>query len=370
MTNLSITGVSKLQSQLAIDRACPECQPVSRRDFLKTTAAGVAGVAAAGAGLAGLSALPRNVSAGEAGTLANPAAASGAAAAESLVAQFYKTLSDEQKKIMCFAFDHPLRSKVDNNWFIIDKPMKQLLKPEQQEMVRDIFLDLHSDEYAGQVLHQVDDDNKEDGGFGACAIAMFGQPGQDFEFVFTGRHVTRRCDGNSVKGEGFGGPIFYGHAAEGFNESAKHRGNVYWYQAQQANEVFQALDGKQRTLALRQDPRPERHTATVKLRGSTQGLTGVPVSELSADQKGLVRKVMADLLAPFRKGDADKAMAMIEAGGFDNLHMAFYNAKGMDIGNDGVWDVWQLEGPNMVWYFRGAPHVHTWVHVREPAARS
>jgi hypothetical protein len=44
--------------------------------------------------------------------------------------------------------------------------------------------------------------------------------------------------------------------------------------------------------------------------------------------------------------------------------MAFY--KNMDIGNDGVWDVWQIEGPNMLWYFRGAPHVHTWVNIREP----
>jgi hypothetical protein len=45
--------------------------------------------------------------------------------------------------------------------------------------------------------------------------------------------------------------------------------------------------------------------------------------------------------------------------------MAFY--KNHDIGNDGVWDVWQIEGPAMLWYFRGEPHVHTWVHVRQSA---
>ncbi|MDB5911318.1 MAG: hypothetical protein JWP34_5435 [Massilia sp.] len=78
-----------------------------------------------------------------------------------------------------------------------------------------------------------------------------------------------------------------------------------------------------------------------------------------------MRKVMDDLLAPFRTTDADKALALIEAGVMDNLHMTFYTGK-YDIGNDGVWDVWQLEGPSMVWYFRGAPHVHTWVHIREP----
>jgi hypothetical protein len=86
---------------------------------------------------------------------------------------------------------------------------------------------------------------------------------------------------------------------------------------------------------------------------------------LSQDQRGVVRKVMADLLAPFRKQDADEALKYIEAAGFEHLHMAFY--KNQDVGNDGVWDVWQLEGPNMVWYFRGDPHVHVWVNVKAPA---
>ena len=74
---------------------------------------------------------------------------------------------------------------------------------------------------------------------------------------------------------------------------------------------------------------------------------------------------MSDLLAPFRKPDADEALRLVEDNGFDNLHMSFY--KNQDIGGDGVWDVWQLEGPAMIWYFRGEPHVHTWVHIRERA---
>ena len=74
---------------------------------------------------------------------------------------------------------------------------------------------------------------------------------------------------------------------------------------------------------------------------------------------------MADVLAPFRKADADEALKLIEKNGFDNLHMSFY--KNEDIGHDGVWDIWQIEGPAMLWFFRGAPHVHTWVHVREKA---
>ena len=72
---------------------------------------------------------------------------------------------------------------------------------------------------------------------------------------------------------------------------------------------------------------------------------------------------MEDVLAPFREKDRTESIKLIEANGFDNLHFSYY--KNMDIGNDGVWDVWQVEGPAMLWYFRGSPHVHVWVHIRE-----
>jgi hypothetical protein len=277
------------------------------------------------------------------------------------VTTLYKSLSEEQRTKLCFPFEHPLRLKVDANW-MINQPQKKLLKADQQAMVREIFNGLHSPEYAERVMQQVKDDG--DGDFEAeTSVALFGEPGSGkFEFVLTGRHCTRRCDGDSVEGAVFGGPIFYGHAAESFNEAPDHPGNAYWYQAKRANEVFQMLDGKQRELALRDDPRKERQTRTVELTGKTQGLPGIPMTELSSDQKEHVRKVIADVLAPFRKEDVDEALKAIDAAGFDHLHMAFY--KNMDIGNDGVWDVWQIEGPKMVWYFRGKPHVHTWVNIK------
>jgi hypothetical protein len=84
---------------------------------------------------------------------------------------------------------------------------------------------------------------------------------------------------------------------------------------------------------------------------------------MSKDQRKLVEMVLADLLKPFRKKDVDEAMKIIKAsGGVASLSMAFY--KNLDLGADRVWDVWQLESPNMVWYFRGHPHVHTWVNIR------
>lgn len=329
---------------LPVPGSCPDCH-ITRRDFLKSTVIGAAALAVAPTALT--------------------AAGKTKATSETLVATLFKSLSDEQRNSIVFPFDHPLRSKVDNNWHITKKTIAELLNKDQQAMVRDIFNGLHSPEYAKRVFQQVEHDSGGPGNFGDVAVALFGEPGTGkFEFVLTGRHCTRRCDGDSVAGTAFGGPIFYGHAAQGFNEKPTHPGNVYWYQAVRANHVFQMLDGKQRGVALLGDPRAERGTETVKLKG-TKELPGLAVSELSADQKAEVRKVMADLLAPFRKSDADEAMKLIEANGFDNLHMSFY--KNMDIGNDGVWDVWQLEGPAMIWYFRGAPHVHTWVNIRRTA---
>ena len=285
---------------------------------------------------------------------------------ETLAASLYKSLTDEQKNLICFGFDHPLRQKVDNNWHITKQKISTFLTPDQQAMTKEIFHNLHSEEYVSKVWEQFDSDNKGDGGFGSASIALFGEPDKDgFEFVLTGRHCTRRCDGDSVKGAAFGGPIFYGHAAQGFNEKADHPGNVYWYQAQRANEVFKMLDGKQRDHALVDKTRDEEGNKTVNLTGKAKGIEGIPMTELSSDQKDGVRKVLADLLKPFRKQDSDEALKLIEKNGFDNLSLAFY--KEGDIGNDGVWDNWKLEGPAMVWYFRGAPHVHCWVHVRESA---
>jgi len=337
------------------ERYCPDCNDSSnelnRRDFIKTTSA--AGIVAAttitGADIARAADNQKKK-----------------ATSETLVAQLHQSLTEDQKKACTFSFDDPLRKEVNNNWFITKARVGKTFDKDQQDLIRQIFLGLHSEEYAQKVLGQVEHDNRGRDGFSGCSVALFGEPGSGkFEFVFTGRHVTRRCDGDSVEGAAFGGPIFYGHAAQGFNEPPDHPGNAYWYQAKRANELFQALEGKQRDIALRSDPRPERRTKTVELAGKASGLKGLPYSELTTDQKALAEKVMEDILAPFRKQDRDECMKLIRANGTDDLHFSYF--KNMDVGGDGVWDVWQIEGPHMVWYFRGDPHVHTWVNLRAPA---
>lgn len=324
---------------------CPDCDGISRRDFLKGVGSAAA-VAAAGS-------IP---------VFATPRAAA-AAAPDTLVAQLYKTFTPEQKSAVCFGWDHPKRLMISNNWHIVPQTIGKFYTPDQQELIAEIFKSAHSPEWVDKRLQQMRDDAGPEG-IKAYNIAVFGEPGtKQFEWVMTGRHLTLRQDGDSEPGVAFGGPIFYGHAAQGFNEKPDHPGNVYWYQALRANEVFQALDGKQREKALVTGGVPPESPATL-LSHDAGERPGILVSEMSRDQRGLVAKVLEDLLAPMNKADVDEARKYLKShGGLAGLNMAFYKAE--DIGSDQVWDVWRLEGPTMVWYFRGSPHVHTWVYLAD-----
>ncbi len=334
---------------------CPECanpdffSTVTRRQFVQR-----AGIVAAAA------ALPQMALAAP----DQPAASQ--PTSESLVAKLYGTLSDEQKKQICFDWDHlkdgsPLRLHVSANWHIT-KPtiLSDFYTADQKEMIEQIFLGLYNPDWHDRVRKQLKDDG---GGWGKNHnVALFGTPGTGkFEFVFTGRHITVRCDGDSNDHVAFGGPIFYGHAAQGFTEKPDHPGNVYWHQALKANALYQMLDGKQRQQALISEEPAE---TEIHFRASKDEIPGLSGSELTADQIEHLKKVLEALVEPYRTSDRQEADRCLTAqGGLDACRLSFYRSG--DLGDDGVWDVWRLEGPSFVWHFRGSPHVHTWVSVAD-----
>ncbi len=282
--------------------------------------------------------------------------------AETLVKTLFESLTPKQRETICMPWEHTKRSMVGANWAIVKPTISEIFTADQQKMMEGILRGVTSEEWYPRVLQQMKDDG---GGLDQYHVALFGDPKSDkgkFEWVLTGRHLTLRADGHSNANAAFGGPIFYGHAPKD-TEDPSHPGNVYWQQAQQANAVFQALDGKQRSVALLEKAPSE---DKIKLQGKSGEFAGIAIGELSKDQKALVQKTMQSLLAPYRPSDASDAMKAIEAnGGLDTLHLAFYKQE--DLGSDGVWDIWRLEGPALVWHFRGAPHVHTWVNIARDA---
>ena len=337
-------------------------QLLSRRKFLGTTG-GAAALVAVGGHLKPSAAWARLL---ENATPAAPASSS----PESLVKVLYDTLSEAQRKAVCFGWDHTeterglLRTYVSNNWNVTEQEINSdFYTQDQRQIIRDIYQGMLNPEWVPKVDRQLKDDA---GGWGNDqSIAIFGTPGDaggKCEFVMTGRHLTLRCDGNSAEHVAFGGPIFHGHAASGFTEKPDHPNNIFWPQALEANKLYTMLDGKQRELALVKQGMPGEEE--VDFRGAGGKFQGIPVKELAGDQREQVQRVLSMLVEPYRQSDADEAVACLKKqGGLDACHLAFYEEG--DLGNDGVYDNWRLEGPSFVWHFRGRPHVHIWINVAD-----
>ena len=345
---------------------CPDCEnglPLPRRDFLKT-----AGATSAAVGVAvSAGSLPRVVTAADADAAKQ--------APETHVKKLYDALNESQRKEICFDWDYVvtsptrrggtglLRSFISNNWSITPRAINSdFFTKDQQELIRAVFEGVYNPEWLPKIEKQLQDDA---GGYGrGQSIAIFGKPGEKFELVMTGRHLTVRCDGNTTEHLAFGGPIFYGHQASrvsGLLEKDGHPGNVFWHQALAANKVFEMLDGKQRKSALL-TRRPQE--SSVGFRGADGKFPGIPIADLSADQTKEIEKVLDTLLEPYRKTDQVEARACLKAqGGLAKCSLAFYQEG--DLGDDSVWDNWRLEGPSFVWYYRGHPHVHVWVHIAD-----
>ena len=286
---------------------------------------------------------------------------------ESLVKKLYDTLDEKQRKAVAFPWDYKnhnglLRKHISNNW-LITKPLirSNFFTKDQQTLIRGIWEGLLNPDWIDRFDLQLKHDM---GGWGKRqAIAIFGEPGTGkFEFVQSGRHGTLRCDGDSAAHVAFAGPIMYGdEGSSGYFEKVNHPDNIFWHQALEANKLYQMLDGKLRKQALQKEAPDE---AEIAFRGHSGQFTGAPVADMTRDQKEHMQKILRLLLEPFRKNDRDEAVAALKKnGGLDQCHLTLY--KRDDLGRDGIYENWRLEGPAFVWHWRGAPHVHVWVHVAD-----
>jgi hypothetical protein len=340
---------------------CPDCgeaveatnqsrhsfHEIPRRAFLQTT--GKAAVAIAAAPLLNFAS---PLIARETGEMA-----------ETLVKRLHDTLTEAQKKAVLLPWNDARRLQVNNNWRVVPQAIDEFYSSEQQRLIQEILQGVTSEEGDEKILRAMQDDM---GGLGNYSACLFGDGDEKLAFMLTGRHQTIRADGGAEKNVVFGGPVFYGHAVT-FNERPDHPGNVWWHQARLASKVFHALDGKQQKLALVLRGSPADNPASIQLQGEKGAFAGIPVSELSRDQKALVEEVIRSLLAPYRQSDIERVMAAVSAnGGLDKLHLSFYQDGDLP-DKDGIWDRWKLEGPSFVWYFRGSPHVHTWINIANNA---
>jgi hypothetical protein len=275
--------------------------------------------------------------------------------AEQLVAEFAASLSPAQREVICLPVDHAARLTVNANWHVTKPELgDDFYTDSQRDLADRIVRQLTSEDGYARLQKQMEDDS---GGLQAYSVAIFGEPSvedQPFQWLLTGRHLTLRADGDSYDRLAFGGPLIYGHGEESSPEA-----NLFYYQTKQVNQVFRALDSQQQQQALCSGPPEE---TSVELRGAAGTFAGIPVRELSDDQRTLVADSIRVLLSPYRTEDVDEVMQAIELqGGLGSLQLAFYRDE--DLEGDHIWDLWRIEGPEFVCHFRGAPHVHAYLHV-------
>lgn len=336
-----------------LPQTCPECSEtvapmtsLARRDFIR--AVGVMG------GAALLPSVAKAASADKPRT-AKPA--------ESLVREFFATLTDEQKKAMVLPWNHgaekgglATRLKTHNAAPLGKKLGEQFTKA-QQDLIRTTFKAILSGEDAYERISRKGTWDSS-GSFEGNGVAIFGDPTgkEPFSWVFAGHHLTLRCDGNSQPNTAFGGPMYYGHSANGHSEA-----NVYNYQTRQVMSVFDMLNAQQQKQAVIVGD-PGDGVGALKAKLVAQPPTGIAYAELDQSQQALVTGVMRTLISPFRQEDGDEVMQLIKTnGGMEKVRLAFYK-ENAEKGND-RWDYWRLEGPGFVWNYRVLPHVHCFVNV-------
>lgn len=343
----------RLQTGICLDCSSSAPAEPSRRQFLRTVGGASLAVAAGGIAPAVVRAAPETKS-------VRPA--------EELVRELFSTLSAEQKQKLVMPWDHgadggraiPTRLRMFNA-AIDGKRIGTEYSAAQQELNERILRAICSDD---EGYRRITRDGKFDtgGGFKGCGAMIFGDPSnnQKFSWVFACHHLTVRCDGNSEPGAAFGGPMYYGHSAHGYSAS-----NVFRYQTQAVQSVFEVLDAKQRETAIASGS-PGEQANSVKFRPAGQPHPGIGYHDLSKDQRQHVETVMREILSPYRREDADEVMQIVKTnGGWDKLHLAFYKDSAMK--DDQPWHFWRLEGPGFVWNYRVLPHVHCYVHIASQA---
>jgi hypothetical protein len=333
-------------------QACPECEhgpQFGRRDFIRVL--GASAVAAA---------LPLSPLA-----LARAAREEKQAKAEQLVFELFSTMDAEQKTKLVFPWNQvrgkdPLPARLmTGNGAVKGSEIGLAYNKKQVELLDKIFHSIANGEEGYRQLSR----NKTfdaSGDFENIGAQIFGEPaeGKKFSLVFTGHHITVRCDGNSEEKTAFGGPLYYGHSPSGYAKN-----NVFHAQTDAAIGVFDSLTDEQKKTAVLGNRGWQDGVNSVKLPGKAEKRAGLAYADMSKEQTAAIEKLMKQLVAPYRKEDGDEVLEILKAnGGFEKLNLAFYTDKDSEMAKK-QWSYWRLEGPGFVWSYRALPHIHTFVNI-------
>ncbi|MGD8375675.1 MAG: DUF3500 domain-containing protein [Acidobacteriota bacterium] len=275
---------------------------------------------------------------------------------DDLAARLFRSLDGSLREAACVPYDHPYRQyhnrgvagggvDIDGDRFsweqrslLTDLLHAALSGPGRERLTRQFFIRWP--------------------GVQGLRLLICGEPGASaYQIVLSGPHLNLRIGGVSREGVAFGGPLVYGDQ-RGDSRQGLPR-NVYRYQFLAAQRLFRTLEPEHRRAAIL--PRAPIQTR-IELQGRHGTFPGVPIAALADPGKALARELVEGILSTYPARDVAYAWrCMEENGGLDALFLSYYEDG--EVGGSGEYQIFRVEGPGAVFYFRGFPHVHAFVNV-------
>lgn len=274
---------------------------------------------------------------------------------DALARRLYASLDDTQRAETCVGYDHPLRQYHNRGVWGGGRAVFSGFSREQRQVVTDLFYSGLSEEGRRRVPHEY---FTRFTGVNSMRLLISGDPTSGpYQVILTGAHLNLRVGGRSREGAAFGGPQVYGDQRG--NEVAGLPGNLYRDQFLLGQRLLRSLDeGRRKQARLEAAP----VQTMIELHGRRGSLAGLPAAELAPEGKALLRELVEGMLSIYPPADVAYARDCLAAnGGLDALFLSDY-AHGED-GEIPEGQVFRLEGPAAVFYFRGHPHVHAFVNV-------
>lgn len=282
------------------------------------------------------------------------------------VQAFLKTLDEEAREQAMIPFDDEERY----NWHFTPRERKGLplkaMTAEQRIAAHDLLRSaLSSKGYlkATSIMHleevlKVLENGSPRRDPENYAFSIFGTPGEGepWGWRIEGHHLSLNY--SSVTDSLSTTPAFFG-ANPAEVRSGPHTGlRVLAAEEDLARDLMVALNEEQRTKAIILEEAPEEIVTGVARKVSLDTLRGLPASEMTDVQRGLLRRLLEEYAHNMPHDMAHAQLQKIEEAGFDSLHFAW--AGTLERGGP---HYYRIHGPTVLFEYdnvqNDANHIHT-----------
>ena len=273
-----------------------------------------------------------------------------------LAVRLFNTLDPETRDLGCIDYDHPYRQYHNRGVGTggIDISAARFSR-EQRSLLTDLMYAGLSEQGWDRLPQQFFINWP---GVHWMRLLICGDPSTSlYQIILSGPHLNLRLGGKNREGVAFGGPLVYGDQRGDYKQGLPR--NVYRYQFVAANQLLRSLEPHQQQAALLSRTPIQ---TQIELQGRHGSFPGIEVSDLSKDNREQVRRLVDSILSTYANEDVAYAHRCLEEnGGIDSLFLSYYEEG--EVNGSGEYQIFRLEGPAAVLYFRGYPHVHSFINI-------